>query len=90
VWGSNVPNLRHIIEDEEAPMRSVILAAIMSLGLVTAAAAQSPPPSTTTPSPTDKAAISKACSDQANAKGLHGKPRKQFRAACKRRGGKPE
>src|SRR5689334_1884936 len=38
----------------------------------------------------DKAAISKACSDQANAKGLHGKARKKFRAECKRRGGKPQ
>ena len=36
-----------------------------------------------------KQAISKACSDQANAKGLHGKARKTFRAKCKRHGGKP-
>jgi hypothetical protein len=36
-----------------------------------------------------KQAISKACSDQANAKGLHGKARKSFRAKCKRHGGKP-
>ncbi len=41
--------------------------------------------------PTDpaKQAISKACSDQATAKGLHGKPRKAFRAQCKKNGGKP-
>jgi hypothetical protein len=38
---------------------------------------------------TSKQAISKACSDQANAKGLHGKARKTFRAKCKRHGGKP-
>jgi hypothetical protein len=40
--------------------------------------------------PTDpaKQAISKACSDQATAKGLHGKPRKAFRAKCKKNGGK--
>jgi psiF repeat len=38
---------------------------------------------------TDKKAISKACSDQATAKGLHGKERKAFRAACKKNGGKP-
>jgi psiF repeat len=38
---------------------------------------------------TSKQAISKACSDQANAKGLHGKARKSFRAKCKRHGGKP-
>jgi hypothetical protein len=38
----------------------------------------------------DKKAISKACSDQANTKGLHGTARKKFRSACKQRGGKPE
>jgi hypothetical protein len=37
----------------------------------------------------DKKAISKACSDQATAKGLHGKERKTFRAECKKSGGKP-
>jgi invasion protein IalB len=36
----------------------------------------------------DKQAISKTCSDQANAKGLHGKARKKFRSECKRTGGK--
>jgi hypothetical protein len=36
-----------------------------------------------------KQAISKSCSEQANAKGLHGKARKSFRAKCKRHGGKP-
>jgi psiF repeat len=39
-------------------------------------------------SDTNKKVISKACSDQATAKGLHGKERKAFRSACKRRGGK--
>ena len=39
-------------------------------------------------SDTNKKAISKACSDQATAKGLHGKERKTFRSACKRNGGK--
>jgi psiF repeat len=38
----------------------------------------------------DKKAISKACSDQANAKGLHGKERKKFRSECKHKGGKVE
>jgi hypothetical protein len=37
---------------------------------------------------TDKQAISKACSDQANAKGLKGKARKKFRSECKKNGGK--
>ena len=35
----------------------------------------------------EKKAISKKCSDLANAKGLHGKERKKFRAECKRKGG---
>jgi hypothetical protein len=38
---------------------------------------------------TDKKAISKSCSDQANAKALHGKERKKFRSECKKNGGKP-
>jgi len=40
------------------------------------------------PTGADKAATSKACSEQADAKGLHGKERKKFRAKCKRSGGK--
>jgi hypothetical protein len=43
--------------------------------------------STMTP---EQKAISKACSDQANAKNLHGDERKKFRAECKRKGGKME
>jgi invasion protein IalB len=70
-------------------------AAILSLAIATAAAsAQAPSPSPAAPaagtSATDKQAISKACSDQANAKGLHGKARKTFRSACKKRGGAPQ
>jgi hypothetical protein len=38
--------------------------------------------------PRPEKAVSKACSDQATAKGLHGKERKIFRSACKRNGGK--
>jgi hypothetical protein len=38
----------------------------------------------------DKKAISKSCTDQANAKGLQGKKRKKFRRACKHHGGKVE
>lgn len=37
---------------------------------------------TAAPSP-DKAALSKSCSTQADAKGLHGKVRKHFRSQCK-------
>jgi hypothetical protein len=38
----------------------------------------------------EKKAISKACTDKANAKGLHGDARKKFRSACKKAGGKVE
>jgi psiF repeat len=39
--------------------------------------------STTTVSDDAKKAKSKECSDQADAKGLHGKERKKFREQCK-------
>jgi hypothetical protein len=54
--------------------------------LSTASFAQSP---AAAPAAVDKKAISKACSDQADAKNLHGKERKKFRAACKKNGGNP-
>jgi hypothetical protein len=60
-----------------------------SLGLGSAfAQAPATPPATPGKSDAEKQAISKACSDQANAKGLHGKERKTFRSACKKNGGK--
>jgi len=62
-----------------------------SLGLGNAfaqAPAPAAPSGTQAKSDADKQAISKACSDQANAKGLHGKERKTFRSACKKNGGK--
>jgi len=55
--------------------------------------AQNPPPAADQAAgggAMDKKAISKACSDQANAKNLHGKARKKFRAECKLKGGKME
>jgi len=46
-------------------------------------------PAATTPTSDDhKKAVSKACSQQADAKGLHGKERKKFRSECKRNDGK--
>ena len=74
---------------------SIIAAMLISLAIGTGAAFAedtAPPAKTTAPkmSTTDKKAISKACSEQATAKGLHGKARKEFRSACKQRGGKPE
>jgi len=84
-------------------MRTAITAALLSLaiGIGTAAAQTSSPapsqtpqakptPTTNQASATDKKAISKACTDQANAKGLHGKARKKFRSECKRNGGKAQ
>jgi hypothetical protein len=66
--------------------------------LIGSSAAFAQPAPTTKPAATkpaaaapdaDKKAVSKACSDQATAKGLHGKERKAFRSECKRNGGKP-
>ena len=80
-------------------MKLVISAALLSfiIGAGTALAQTSTPaptpapaaaPAAAAPAATDKKAISKSCSDQANAKGLHGKARKKFRSACKHNGGK--
>jgi hypothetical protein len=47
-----------------------------------------PPPATAQPSPTSPGKrASQSCSQQANAKGLHGKARKAFRSQCMRSGG---
>jgi len=54
------------------------------------APAASEPAASSKMSAADKKAISKACTDQANAKGLHGDARKKFRSACKKAGGKPQ
>jgi hypothetical protein len=74
-------------------MKMLASAFVLSLAVCAGTAfAQSPPPAGK-PAPTstvDKKAISKACSDQANAKGLHGKDRKKFRSECKHHGGKAE
>ena len=74
-------------------MRSVASwAAILSFAIaitLASAWAQTSSPSGT-PNSTDKLAVSKACSQQADAKGLHGKARKKFRADCKKRGGAPQ
>jgi hypothetical protein len=77
-------------------MKSTVAAAILlSLAFGTGAAlAQNPPPASEQAAPAagmdKKKSISKACSAQADAKGLHGKARKKFRSACKRHGGKAE
>ncbi len=80
-------------------MKPVISAALLSLVIgagpafaQTSTPAPAPAPAASAPAAapaaTDKKAISKSCSDQANAKGLHGKARKKFRSDCKHNGGK--
>jgi len=68
----------------------IAIGALLSLVIgVGAAMAQTPGSAATKLSPDDKKAISKSCSDQATAKGLHGKERKKFRSECKKNAGKP-
>jgi len=73
---------------------TVVAAIVFSLVIGGGAAlAQNPPPAADQAAGgamDSKKAISKACSDQANTKGLHGKERKKFRSECKRKGGKME
>jgi hypothetical protein len=70
-------------------MKIVICTAIVAFSLgLGGAFAQTPATGTPAKGDAEKQAISKACSDQANAKGLHGKERKTFRSACKKNGGK--
>ena len=67
-------------------LKKTIVAAVLSLTIATVGAyAQA----TSAPSAPDKKAISKACTEQADAKNLHGKARKKFRSDCKEHGGKP-
>ena len=83
-------------------MKAATLALALSLPLLGAASAAiaqtttpaAPAPATTAPAPakaggakTDKTAISKECSQQADAQHLHGKARKEFRSKCKQHGG---
>jgi hypothetical protein len=65
---------------------SALLALMIGIGAAFAQAPAAPAKMT----PEQKQAISKSCSDQANAKGLHGKERKKFRSECKHNAGKPQ
>jgi len=70
-------------------MKTLIAATLLSFVIGTAtASAQAPasPPAKMTAD--EKKAASKACSEQATAKGLHGKERGKFRRACIKNGGK--
>ena len=69
---------------------TVVAAIVFSLAIGTGAALAQSSPAADPAGAMDKKAISKACSDQANAKNLHGKERKKFRSECKRKGGKME
>ncbi len=83
-------------------MKIAISAALLSLAIGAGSAfAQAPAPAPApaaqpaapaaapaTGAATGKKAISKECSQQADAKGLKGKDRKKFRSACKKNGGK--
>jgi hypothetical protein len=66
---------------------SVLLSLMIGMG---SALAQAPATAPAKMTPEQKQAISKSCSDQANAKGLHGKERKKFRSECKHNAGKPQ
>jgi hypothetical protein len=66
---------------------SALLALTIGTGAAFALAPAAAPAKVT---PEQKQAISKSCSDQANAKGLHGKERKKFRSECKHNAGKPQ
>lgn len=70
-------------------MKVLICAAMLSLMGLSATFAQAPS-APAKMSADEKKAISKACSEQANQKGLHGTDRKKFRAGCIKNGGKSE
>jgi hypothetical protein len=72
-------------------IKSVIAASLLCFTLGAGAAfAQTPAaaPNMKAAATPDKQALSKACSTQADTKGLHGKERKKFRSQCKKDGGK--
>jgi hypothetical protein len=79
-------------------MRSFVSAVLFSVAIGAGAAlAQAPAPlptgqaaATSHKGADQKKAISKSCTDQANAKGLHGKARKKFRSECKHAGAKAQ
>jgi hypothetical protein len=67
---------------------ATLLPLVMGLGTTFAQTPTGQSSSVTQMSKPDKEAISKGCSEQANAQGLHGKARKKFRSKCKRTHGK--
>jgi hypothetical protein len=71
-----------------ALVSATLLPLVIGLGTTFAQTPTGQSSSVTQTSKVDKEAISKACSEQANAQGLHGKARKKFRSKCKRTQGK--
>jgi hypothetical protein len=71
-----------------ALVSATLLLLVIGLGTTFAQTPTGQSSSVTQTGKADKEAISKACSEQANAQGLHGKARKKFRSKCKRTGGK--
>ncbi|HXW39988.1 MAG TPA: PsiF family protein [Xanthobacteraceae bacterium] len=69
-------------------MKSIIGAGLLALAVSLGSAYAQAPSSKPAMTPEEKKAISTSCSQQADAKGLHGKARHKFRSACKRHGGK--
>jgi hypothetical protein len=73
-------------------MKALVTATLLSLTIGSATAfAQAPTAPASPPAKIgadEKKAISRACSEQADAKGLHKKDRQKFRAACIKGGGK--
>ena len=69
---------------------TIALSAIVVLLGASASPAQDTKPAASPPAASSdtKSSVSKACTDLANAKGLHGQERKKFRARCKKNGGK--
>ena len=67
---------------------ATLLPFVIGLGTAFAQAPTGQSSSATKMSKADKEAISKACSEQTNAQGLHGKARKTFRSKCKRTRGR--
>ena len=72
-------------------MKTLMTATLLAFAIGTAAAsAQAPAAPAAKMTADEKKAISKSCSEQANAKGLHKKDRQKFRAACIKSGGKTQ
>ena len=71
-----------------ALVSATLLPLAMGLGTAFAQAPTAQSSSVAKMSRADKETISKACSEHANAQGLHGKARKKFRSKCKRTRGK--